>query len=99
MDSLKKSNKHLFDRRAENARSFWTQTWDWLKGQTLLFEAFLVAISIHVLLLPVLWVAGWLLPFPKGPVITTVVEIDLRYWPLSAKQKSWTEYRDPKNNQ
>jgi len=99
VESLKKSNKHLFERRAENERSASQKLGDWLRAQAILLEAFLVAVSLHVLVLPIIWTAGWLLPFPKGPVITTVVDIDLRYWPFSAKQKSLIDIREPRNNQ
>jgi hypothetical protein len=74
----------------------------WLLQQLLdkvpLIEAFLIAVSIHVLLFPVVWMAGWLLPWPKTPVVTTVVEFDLRNWPLEAKQKKFSDVRDPKLN-
>ncbi|HEY9679157.1 MAG TPA: hypothetical protein V6C76_14205 [Drouetiella sp.] len=61
-----------------------------------LFEAFWVAVSIHVVMLPVLWVIGWALPWPKPPVITTIVEWDLRNWP--PKPKKVFDYRDPTLN-
>jgi hypothetical protein len=42
--------------------------------------------------------AGWLLPWPKTPVVTTIVEFDLRQWPLEAKQKKILDVRDPNLN-
>ena len=68
----------------------------WLGEQRTLFEAFLVAVSLHVLLLPVLWFAGWVLPWPKSPIITTIIEFDLRNWP--PKPKKVFDYRDPALN-
>ncbi|MBN8659022.1 MAG: hypothetical protein J0M35_01565 [Candidatus Obscuribacter phosphatis] len=46
-----------------------------------------MAISLHVALFPIIWMAGWALPWPKSPVFTTVVEYDLRRWPKVAKPK------------
>jgi hypothetical protein len=66
--------------------------------QVPLFEAFLIALSLHVLLFPVMWLMGWALPWPKTPVITTVVEYDLRNWPNEAMQKKLLDVRDPKLN-
>jgi len=73
--------------------------WQWVVSQASLFEALFIAVSIHVVLFPVVWLAGWLLPWPKTPVITTIVEFDLRNWPNEAKQKKVTDVRDPKLNQ
>jgi hypothetical protein len=50
----------------------------WLKDQTTLAQAFLVALSLHVVLLPVMWIIGWALPWPKFPIVTTIIEYDLR---------------------
>lgn len=61
-----------------------------------LFEAFLVALSLHVVALPVLWMIGWALPWPKPPVITTIIEWDLQTWPPKAKKVF--DFRDPKLN-
>lgn len=58
---------------------------NWLSEQSVLFEAFWVAVTFHVLLFPLIWFAGWALPWPKSPVITTVVEIDLENWPHEAR--------------
>jgi hypothetical protein len=69
----------------------------WLGEQVPLMEAFLVAVSFHVILLPVVWFAGWALPWPKSPVVTTVIEWDLQNWP--PKPKKIFDYRDPKLNQ
>jgi hypothetical protein len=52
----------------------------WLREQTMLFEAFLVAVSFHVLLFPLLWFMGWALPWPKAPPQKVVYEIDLQEW-------------------
>ncbi len=60
---------------------------DWFLDHRTLFQAFWVALSLHVALLPVLWVAGWALPWPRSPIFTTVVEYDLRGWPNLAKPK------------
>jgi hypothetical protein len=64
--------------------------------QVPLFEAFLVALSLHVVMLPILWIVGWALPWPKPPVITTIIEWDLQNWP--PKPKRIFDYRDPKLN-
>jgi hypothetical protein len=70
-----------------------------LAEQTLLFEAFLVAVSLHVLLVPVLWVLGWTLPWPKSPTITTIIEYDLQHWPQMVKPKKILDFRNPEHNQ
>lgn len=57
----------------------------WLSDKLSLVEAFFVAVTFHVLLIPVIWFMGWALPWPKTPVITTVIEIDLTDWPRVAK--------------
>jgi hypothetical protein len=72
---------------------------DWCQEQALFFEALLLALSFHVLMLPVLWVAGWALPWPKSPIITTIVEYDLSHWPNMAKTKKIFDLRNPKQNQ
>lgn len=59
----------------------------WFSEQMPLIEAFWVAASLHVLLFPVLWGAGWLLPFPKSPVSVTIIEIDLQNWMKVHKPK------------
>jgi hypothetical protein len=61
-----------------------------------LFEAFCVAVSLHVVMLPVLWFAGWALPWPKSPIITTIIEYDLSKWP--PKPKKILDVRDPELN-
>lgn len=53
----------------------------WLREQMILIESFWVAISFHVLLFPLIWFAGWTLPWPKPPTITTVIEFNLENWP------------------
>jgi hypothetical protein len=49
-----------------------------------LLQMLLVALSFHFLILPLLWFAGWALPWPKPPAIKTVIEIDLQNWPRLA---------------
>lgn len=70
----------------------------WLTDQIPLFEAFLLALSLHVLSLPVLWVVGWALPWPKSPTITTIIEFDLRNWPNKVEPKKIIDIRDPLHN-
>ncbi len=69
-----------------------------ISGQKLLFEAVLVAVSFHVIMFPVIWIAGWALPWPRPPVITTIVEFDLDEWIKSGKPKKIFEFRDPERN-
>lgn len=71
----------------------------WVAEQVPLLEAFCIATMLHVLMFPVLWVMGWVLPWPKSPVVTTVIEIDLRNWPHEAKPDRVFNFRDPKLNQ
>ncbi|HEY9756132.1 MAG TPA: hypothetical protein V6C97_13275 [Oculatellaceae cyanobacterium] len=70
----------------------------WIKDQKTLFDAFLVALSFHVVMFPVLWFVGWALPWPKPPVVTTIVEFDLQEWMKSGKPKKIIEFRDPELN-
>ena len=70
----------------------------WLREQIPLFEAVMVALMLHVLMLPVLWVIGWALPWPKSPVITTIIEYDLGNWPNVAKPKKIFDVHDPELN-
>lgn len=72
---------------------------EWLLDQVPLMEAFLVAVSIHVALFPIMWFIGFALPWPKSPVITTIIEYDLGNWPEMPKPKKIFEFRDPKLNQ
>lgn len=51
----------------------------------MLFEAFWVAVTCHVLLFPFFWFIGWALPWPKSPSITTVIELNLENWPREAR--------------
>gem|GEM_PF-923279 len=69
-----------------------------LKDQTTLVQAFLVALSLHVVLLPIMWIIGWALPWPKFPIITTIIEYDLRGWPNMPKPKSVINVMDPELN-
>ena len=71
----------------------------WLGDQVELFEAFFVAVTFHVLLFPVLWFAGWALPWPKGPDITTVIEINLEHWPAEARPERIEEIYNMKRTQ
>ncbi len=63
-----------------------------------LFQACLVAISLQVILLPILWLIGWALPWPKPPIFTTIIEYDLDTSQLGFKPKAVYEYKDPKLN-
>lgn len=58
---------------------------EWVKEQAPLGEAFCVAMTFHVLLFPIIWFAGWALPWPRGPSYTTVIEINLENWPEDAR--------------
>ncbi len=71
----------------------------WAWEQVPLMEAFCLATSFHVLMFPVIWMMGWALPWPKSPVITTVIEMDLSKWPKEAKPDRVFNFRDPKLNQ
>ena len=70
----------------------------WMKDQIPLVDCLLIALSMHVILLPIMWILSWALPWPKPPVITTIVEYDLRYWPKVAKPKKVYEVIDPDLN-
>ena len=72
--------------------------WTWLLDKSILYEAFLLALSVHVLLLPVIWVVGWALPWPKSPTVTTIIEYDLKNWPELAKPKTILDLREPERN-
>jgi hypothetical protein len=64
-------------------------------------EAFFVALSLHVVFFPVMWIAGWALPWPKVPIYTTIMEYDLRGWtgwPNMPKPKKIFEIADPDVN-
>jgi hypothetical protein len=77
--------------RLDNVRS-------WLLEQVPLVQCFFVAVSVHITFLPIMWIMGWALPWPKPPVFTTVVEYDLTNWPKVAKPKKVTDYQDPELN-
>lgn len=70
----------------------------WLKEQLPLVNCLFVALSLHVVLIPVLWIMGWALPWPRPPVITTVIEYDLTNWPRVAKPKKVFQLVDPDLN-
>jgi hypothetical protein len=66
-----------------------------------LVEAFFVALSLHVAFFPLMWVAGWALPWPRVPICTTIIEYDLRGWtgwPKMPKPKKIFEVIDPDLN-
>lgn len=71
---------------------------DWLLDQGPLVEALCLALSLHVLLFPLLWSMGLILPFPKSPVVTTVIELDLSNWPVEARPDKVIDIRDPELN-
>ena len=68
------------------------------KEQIPLVEAFCLALALHVVLFPTLWFLGWALPWPKSPVITTVIEIDLQEWLHHGKPGKVIDIRDPALN-
>ncbi len=75
------------------------RTWFFILEQRTLFEAFWVAVCIHIIMFPVMWFIGWALPWPKPPVVTTIIEYDLQSWLRNGKPKKVFEYRDPALNQ
>lgn len=86
--------------KAKKDDSFATKAHWWLNEQIPLVEAFFVAVSLHVVAFPVMWFIGWALPWPKAPVITTIIEYDLTQWKKNLPSpKKIFEYRDPKLNQ
>ncbi|CAN5516477.1 hypothetical protein BH11CYA1_BH11CYA1_02830 [soil metagenome] len=70
----------------------------WLNDQATLFQAFFVALSLHVVLFPIMWIIGWALPWPKFPIVTTIIEYDLRGWPNMPKPKKVINVMDPDLN-
>jgi hypothetical protein len=97
--STSKDNNNLFLKSSSECFAALLKTaLNGLAAQTLLFEAFFVALSLHVLFVPVLWVLGWALPWPKSPTITTIIEYDLRGWPNVVKSKKILDFRDPRRN-
>ncbi|MBP7863360.1 hypothetical protein KA183_16865 [bacterium] len=66
------------------------ETIDFLKDKVPLMEAFWVALAVHVAFLPLLWISGWALPWPKSPKVTMIIEYDLTNWP-KIKPKSVEE--------
>jgi hypothetical protein len=86
--------------KARREESFSEKLSNWVADQIPLVEALFVAVSLHVVAFPVIWFIGWALPWPKPPVITTIMEFDLTDWPKhSLTPKKIFEYRDPKLNQ
>jgi hypothetical protein len=71
---------------------------EWSGEQIPLIECFFVALSLHVVMLPLIWFMGWALPWPKSPVITTIIEYDLGDFPNMAKPKKVFDVRDPELN-
>jgi len=98
VETKNKSNKDLLAKLSVVRPEWKYNAREWFASQAVLFEALLVALCLHVLLLPMMWVAGWALPWPKPPVITTIVEWDLSNWPYVTKPKAIYEIRDPKKN-
>ena len=82
-----------------NVISFWQKQFDdWLVEHKVLLEALLVAISLQIAFIPVLWFIGWALPWPKPPLFTTIIEYELDSSQATFKPKHVYEYRDPKFN-
>ena len=72
-----------------------------LREQVSLGQALLVALSLHVAFFPLMWIAGWALPWPKVPIFTTIIEYDLRGWtgwPKMPKAKKVFDIMDPDLN-
>lgn len=82
--------------RGVTPRDLLSSAIDWMREQTQLFEAFWVAVSFHVLLFPIIWFAGWALPWPKSPNITTVIEFNLENWPNVATPEKIQELYETK---
>jgi hypothetical protein len=97
--SPKASNNHSFSPPPRLLKDWFGKFFHWLFDKSILFEAFFVALSLHVLIVPVLWVMGWALPWPSGPVITTIIEYDLSNWPKVNKPKRIFNVRYPDKNQ
>ena len=68
---------------------------NWLKDQVPLVYCAFVALSIHVIFLPMFWIFGSLLPWPESPIKTTIIEYDLTNWPRVAKPRKVLEIYDP----
>jgi hypothetical protein len=88
-----------FKAKTTLAQDAFLKTFDFVKDQKVLVDAFLVAVSFHVVMFPVLWTAGWALPWPKPPVVTTLIDYDLQEWIKTRKPKNIIEFRDPALNQ
>lgn len=71
---------------------------NWLKDQVPLVYCAFVALSIHVVFLPMFWIVGSLLPWPESPIKTTIIEYDLTNWPRVAKPRKVLEIYDPDLN-
>ena len=99
MNTSEARKDHLPGSRPTVLARVWRIVLSWLLDKSNLFEAFLLALSLHVLLFPLIWVMGWALPWPKSPTVTTIIEYDLRNWPNRAKSKKILEIREPKRNQ
>jgi hypothetical protein len=69
-----------------------------IKEHWLLFECLLVALSLHIVFIPVVWSLGWALPWPQPPIFTTIIEYELDQATLNYKPRGVTNYRDPKLN-
>ncbi len=56
-----------------------------------LIEAILIAISFHVLMVPVIWIMGFVLPFPHPQPRLTSYEINLKNFKVDVKTIKTTE--------
>lgn len=99
MNTSEARNNHLPGPRSTVFLKLWRFVLAWLLDKSILFEAFLLALSLHVLLLPAIWVIGWAFPWPKSPTVTTIIEYDLKNWPEVAKPKKIFDIREPERNQ
>jgi len=78
---------------------FWQKQFkDWIEDYKGLLESILVAVSLQIALLPILWFIGWALPWPKPPIFTTIIEYELDSAQSMFKPKDVVKYRDPKLN-
>ena len=98
MSTSEARNNHLRRSLTGLFSKLWQWVLAWLLDKSILFEAFLLALSLHVLILPVIWVIGWALPWPKSPTVTTIIEYDLQNWPQLAKPKKILDVREPERN-
>jgi hypothetical protein len=82
-----------------NLLDFWQKAFtELIFDYKLLFQACLVAISLQIILFPILWLIGWVLPWPRPPVFTTIIEYELDKY-QRYKPKDVSTIKDPKLNQ